>query len=450
MSACLDALNALSLLAEGMLRGPMGREIDGLKECRRLSEVRSELLGKGFIPKTLRKPLDAKRVWESFRTEGYNLGRLNSREVGTICRSPDTALLPELVRALQQRPGELERTSCLLGLVLSYFAKWGQMTHQSEVEKLIVATLEMYTRKNPILLRCREHRLLIFSGSSPKNLGRTIIEKQHAPKSLLDHFGIDVISNLGKAAMSRSVEMFASNIGYERSPAIFDAQLDYALTKLLGADVPPEAFYLGISELILHPGAAAGRSHFKLREYVNKSDRLGDPRLNQGKWGLVTREARDRFLGWIAKEYIVFFFNHVLPDNNANRRRKDFWLRFAPQLTDFQVALSSRDFWRLRATSNERELPLSARVDHETTSAFIMQFRGRSGNEIIVVEFSETGNAAHKFEAKRFESEAGTLRNQRFRFSDLKHHADENRILHHGDRWERFAFDKMAEWGIRN
>jgi hypothetical protein len=289
----------------------------------------------------------------------------------------------------------------------------------------------------------------VFSDLGAKNLGRTVVDKQYRPKALLDHFGIGVTSNLGKAAISESIEVFVSNLVKERLTATFEKQLDYAVSKLLGSDVPPDAFYLGVSELILHPSAGEGGPQHKLREYVMKNERLGDPRENRANWAMMKQEAKDRFLAWIAAEFIVFFFNHVLPDNNTNRRRKDFWLRFVRQLVDFQVALSARDQRRLIAKSVNREIPLSARVDKDTTSAFLMRFRGPWGNDIIVVEFSETGNAAHKFGAKQFESEAGTLRSKWFRFSNLKHETDENRILHIGDRWERTAYDKMAEWGVR-
>jgi hypothetical protein len=364
--------------------------------------------------------------------------------------SPDTAIMPELISGLQGSPAILERTSCLFGVVLSYFAKWGQAEQQSKMESVIIAALAAYKGRNPILWRCREHRLLVFSATGAKNLGRTVIEKEHTPKAMLEHFGIGVTTNLGKAAISESIQFFVSNLRREQSTAAFEQQLDYAISKLLKSDVPPESFYFGVSELILHRNAVDGESQRKLREYVMKNDRLGDPRLNPANWKMVKPEAKDRFLVWIAKESIVFFFNHVLPDNNANRRRKVFWLKYVRQLVDFQVALSDQDLTRLEARAIAGGIPSSARVDHQTTSAFLMRFRSTDGNDIVVVEFSETGNAAHKFDAKRFESVAGTLRCGGFQFSYLKHGIDENRILHRGDRWERRAYNKMAEWGIRS
>jgi hypothetical protein len=82
-------------------------------------------------------------------------------------------------------------------------------------------------------------------------------------------------------------------------------------------------------------------------------------------------------------------------------------------------------------------------VDHLTTSAFIMRF-----GQIIIVEFSETGNAAHAFSSTVFEGRAGSLRSASFNFKKLKHEANDGRILHLAE-WEYNARQKLAGWGVR-
>jgi hypothetical protein len=77
-----------------------------------------------------------------------------------------------------------------------------------------------------------------------------------------------------------------------------------------------------------------------------------------------------------------------------------------------------------------------------------MRFGARNGDDVIVVEFSETGNAAHEFSAPVFERRAGRLRNSQFNFSKLKHEANEYRILHVGE-WEQNGRNKLAGWGVR-
>jgi hypothetical protein len=186
-----------------------------------------------------------------------------------------------------------------------------------------------------------------------------------------------------------------------------------------------------------------------LPDIVKKLDaQTGDPRLRAANWAGMDPAATAKFLKWIAKESIVFFFNHVLPDNSANERRKDFWLEYVGAIKDFQVALSDLHYDRLYASSRLKDVPGFGRVDHDKTSAFIMNFSVRGGEDIIVAEFSDTGNAAHVFIAPAFERKAGSLRSIRFEFAKLKHEANEDRILHLG-AWEYYARNKLARWGVR-
>ena len=101
------------------------------------------------------------------------------------------------------------------------------------------------------------------------------------------------------------------------------------------------------------------------------------------------------------------------------------------------------------ASSRLKDVPGFARLGHDDTSAFLMRFRAPGNKDIVIVEFSENGNAAHMFSGAAFEDKAGSFRKSRFEFVELKHRADHDRILHVGDRWEYRAFQKLAEWGIR-
>jgi hypothetical protein len=226
-------------------------------------------------------------------------------------------------------------------------------------------------------------------------------------------------------------------------------RLKYAIQDVLAPELPLADFQAVVSGLIVsdwverHPAIRE-----ELRQYVLHHKHLGDPRLQVMNWSGMEQAATAKFLQWIARESIVFFFNHILPDNSANERRKDFWLEYLRAIKDFQVALSARDYNRLYARSRLTEVPGFGRVDHETTSSFIMRFGVRGGDDVIIVEFSETGNAAHAFPAPAFERRAGKLRNSQFSFSKLKHEANEDRILHHG-AWELYARNKLAGWGVR-
>ena len=88
--------------------------------------------------------------------------------------------------------------------------------------------------------------------------------------------------------------------------------------------------------------------------------RLGDPRVRESSlnWRSMAPEAAQRYLSWLARDSIIFFFNTILPNNSENRRRKDFWLRYHDRIKDFQVAVSEADLWKVKASQKNSELLL--------------------------------------------------------------------------------------------
>jgi len=160
-------------------------------------------------------------------------------------------------------------------------------------------------------------------------------------------------------------------------------------------------------------------------------------------------EATQRYLSWLARDNIMFFFNIVLPNNSRNRERKDFWLQYYNRIRDFQVALSEADVLKFLANQDNAEVRHYSKVSHATTSAFLMKFDGYGGRQYVIVEFSETGNAAYIFKATDFESKGVTMRFPEFDVNRHLKFTKEHRILHVGD-WEHKAAYKLAsEFGIR-
>jgi hypothetical protein len=227
--------------------------------------------------------------------------------------------------------------------------------------------------------------------------------------------------------------------------------LEWMIKDVLAETVNSGALHTAVSSLILSQSAEKSESFQQtLRSYVQSCPRLGDPRLRQcaPNWRDMDPEAAQRFLSWLAKENILFFFNTILPRNDENRRRADFWLRYHKQIRDFQVAISEQDYWKLKANKSTAGLPLHSRVSQSSTSAFLMKFQGY-GTEFIIAEFSETGNAAYIYDRAAFESKNVNLRTPFFQLNrHLKHDGRKDRILHLGT-WESPARQKLAELGIR-
>lgn len=144
-----------------------------------------------------------------------------------------------------------------------------------------------------------------------------------------------------------------------------------------------------------------------------------------------------------------------MPRNDTNRRRAEFWLDYAKKqgkIKDFQVAVSEDDRPKIRA-SRAKTIPSYSSIIGGKTSAFLMIFEGY-GAEYIVIEFSETGNAAYIYKRKDFEARGITLRSNSFHLTDdLKRvPAAEDRIWHRTntiERWETKARRQLADLGVR-
>ena len=157
---------------------------------------------------------------------------------------------------------------------------------------------------------------------------------------------------------------------------------------------------------------------------VHADERLGDPRLAYcaPNWRTVLSEAREKFLAWLAKDTLQFFFDTLVPRNDRNRRRAEFWLEYAKKqgkIKDFQVAVSEDDRPKIRA-SRAKTIPTYSTISGGKASAFLMVFEGY-GTDYVVIEFSETGHAAYIYALKVFEASGATMRSNSFDLNeDLK------------------------------
>jgi len=443
-----EMLRRIELQQNAIARSMLAVPLDMNRECKRLVDVAADFARRASEPRKFKPLLDPEAVWQHWSGTQFDPEALDARQIKTLCVSPDMATRPEFVKSLSGNPEPLSRTTCLMGVIFSYFARWGDIRQQDQMESLIFRALGAYRRRNPLILEYRENASRLFHPGAADLLGAHAVEKREPPKTHLASFRIGLAGNLAIACLSSSARCFRS---LSRPLSVSDgvARLKYAVDHVLVPELPTKDFQAVVSSLIVADWVERDSTiRDVLRQYALHHKHLGDPRLQVKNWSGMEQAATAKFLQWIARESIVFFFNHILPDNGANERRKDFWLEYLGAIQDFQVALSARDYNRLYARSRLTEVPGFGRVDHETTSAFIMRFGVRGGDDVIIVEFSETGNAAHVFSAPVFERRAGRPRNSQFNFSKLKHQANEDRILHLG-AWELYARNKLAGWGVR-
>lgn len=450
----LDALARMEVLPKWLGQQEWAKLVDPQRVLAPMHEAAARL-AEGVVSTTNPSPpCDPQRAWIRLRDAGYDLAALSEIEARSLCLSVETATLPDVIGALSRSEILPRRKFWIAGLIAAYFGKWREMERPEEVEELLCRVLGLYKGRNRSLLGYRDRRDRLFSARAPAALAKEMVGDRRETIDFLQNLEIPATSGLGLAVADSAIQAWryefrVAEYGCSEREAL--DRLEYLLTKLLcSPNVRAEVFAGGVTECVLSGWADRSKEFRKhsLR-FIHDSPRLGDPRLpaNRANWTAVDTKVKQTVLSWLAHDALLFFFEQVLPDRSEVAERKKFWLQYVGRVSDFRVALSTEDRTRLRAEAGK--LPQFSQTDHAKTSAFLMRFRGQS--DMVVVEFSQSGNAAYLYDAKVFEDRVGTFHRPRFGIdSELKHRDKVGRILHvPRGGWQDKARKQMATYGIR-
>jgi hypothetical protein len=427
--------------------------IDGRQACRHLGSTLEKFREKGTTVKLDRPKLNVQQVWSTFAAARFELNALNGLEFRTLCSAEETALRPEFIAALVRNPAKLKRSRCLYGLVNNYFSGWRAMQNPSSVENLLRSAFTSYEGRNPVVQKWSTSTFL-FSSEAASSLAEVICSEQKGVDDALKTHYVGPLTKLG--LMARTSATISAGQNFRQLERSHNEEwslryIQWMIEKLFSDLTSPEAFSATVSLLITSESAKRSEVFRRaLRAYIQSHKKLGDPRLRESSpnWRSMAPEAAQRYLSWLARDSIIFFFNTILPDTSENRRRKEFWLRYHDCIKDFQVAVSEEDVWKIKSGHTASELISYSQVAHATTSAFLMQFEGY-GAKFLIVEFSETGNAAYIFKLADFEALGVTLRTPRFELKKHLKYDKTHRIIHNG-QWEVAAnYLLSSEFGIR-
>ncbi len=129
----------------------------------------------------------------------------------------------------------------------------------------------------------------------------------------------------------------------------------------------------------------------------------GNPWLesHEKRWGGVEPAAREMVAEWLKREFIEAFFSKLAEDGASDKRRVNFWLRYAKAMDHIQFALGSnaltskdKDFKVLRDKMDGLYTELAD--TNGANNAFIMTM----GN-LVAVEFSGASNAFYGYNTRQ-------------------------------------------------
>ena len=425
------------------------------------------LVAKKFSQAEPRKPttktaLDAESVWRLWEEVAFDPEFPNRLQWNTLCLSPATALRPELIACLVAHPRILERLSNFLGIAYSYINSWRPHDKTAAapeaIEHLLWAQLDRgyRTSRNRVVVKWQTARFL-FTPEAANRLATQALAERVSVFSAAETLFIEPTSKLALRSLESAAErevaaLISTGTGVTESALIERWRWD--CTNIYLSALPPEICRRCMSVLItsnLPNRFSAFRQ--ELTQNITDDARLGDPRLANGSlnWRSVAEQPRGIFLSWLAERYIQLFFDIVVPKSDENRRRAEFWLRYAKRsgnVQDFQVAVSNDDMRKVNGSREARGLTFGrVLAGSAASSAFLMEFHG-NGERYIIVEFSETGFAASIYRRSVFEERGVTLRRPTYTIGQLRNTSTRLDSIPHSGDWETKAYTKLAGMGI--
>lgn len=386
------------------------------------------------------------RQWDEFIK-----GRITEVSRGLVrylCWEPNIATSKRFLDYLNNSGFELGARSTQ-GLVRSCHARWSnEFASGSEISK-VKSIVQNYQGSNRSILKWKGAINTILGKEGPLLFARDIIFKNMKNiKELTNEWALDEHSAYIRSAISQAADQC---LGYMVRDKDYGNYLFSTIFPWKGWE--PKSFKDAIGKAILHTSMQAGSSFFEpFRKFIlGDKERLGDPRLRQYRpnWSGINEEAKKRFLGWLAREDIVFFFEHVLPKGSDPQGRKNFWLLYVKHCVSSRPMLCPNDHLRLQMLLQQKDIM----VGHfglmtATNSAFILDF-----GSIIAVEFSIVG-ACYIYKAddfKRIIPDYWT--NRPLSENDLKNqNLCIERIIHIRTRridWREKAANLLSRYGIR-
>jgi hypothetical protein len=379
------------------------------------------------------------RDWQQYLADAEQ--RLTPRALRYLCWEPDVATASRFQDYLDQGKGELS-VRALQGLVRSCHACWSPAFAAGGIARQVQQRLGRYRGTHRVLVHWREHAAMLLGSQGHCIFADSLLAARLPIKTYCDEWAIEESSQYVLEALRQAVRACQESL--EREAAL----RTYLLTTLLPwTGWPVQDFHAVIGTTILHPVTtrALGLQE-ALIKVVLSDPRLGDPRLprNAKNW-LGIQEARQRFLQWLSRADINFFFEHVLPEGQDPHGRKAFWLRYVSRVLMSRPLLNRDDEGRIRVTmqSLQEQIGHFGRI-HGATSAFLLDF-----GPLVVVEFSQAGNACYLYEKSSSDKVITDFWSPEvFTVWGLKRRALATRV-NHSHRWQTTLEHLLAQYGIR-
>lgn len=360
-----------------------------------------------------------------------------------LCWEPFVASDPRFLSYLESLPSP-PSPKALRGLLYCYHLHWSRSEEGSQklLSRFLVNWIKAYSGTNSTILNWQRNLENLVGPSASLAIAK-ILERDR-PENL-NRFR-EVLGIYADTKFWNDVTQLASEIIMDKFNNI-DISTTGWLTKVLWASGRIESKHLAwhFSLAVLNSRTEKDETIQDLfREFGLQTFR--DPRISTQHWHLIDLTARNRFIGWLSRSDIKFFFELIIGTGKDPHRRRPFWLQYVSQMVRTQVLIHPQDAGRLRLQLHKAEErgQTWGQIEEEGgryASAFILDF-----GKVLAVEFSQPNNAcqlySQQYALKTFEPFYG----RSWKVTELKN-GDLPKVSHQR-HWEESLRNTLAKYGI--
>lgn len=394
-----------------------------------------ESIGPEKAAKPPRPPEDYRQQWQDFIDKRRD--SLEPRTVRYLCWEPDIATDPRFQKYLDRLETDLSARS-LQGLVRSCHARWSPDFAGGSVAADVRHRLYRFNGANRVIAKWKEALSLVVGSKATGELAKWMLQGRKPIKEACESWKVEEQSRYLLQAAEEAAAACLKKVG-EHSP-----HNRFMIDEIIAWNGwPIDRFKKLVSDAIERTFPASEFAE-ALKPMVLGDNRLGDPRLprNATNWLGVSTEARNRFIEWLSKDDIVFFFELGLPKGKDPHGRKKFWLDYVGNVKKSRPLLCDDD--RARLQNAKEKVGNFGRIIGET-SAFLLDF-----GTVVAVEFSKSGNACYLYEKPAAEKVIPDFWSSKpFSAPSLKSKKLAEVVVTHHLRWQVYLEMILARCGVR-
>lgn len=341
-------------------------------------------------------PQATKKRWDQLEAQPEKI-TASSRDYKRFCWTPEIVIKPKFRKIFVD--GDVPvTTSSLRGLVYGYHANFSDFDDSNFITRL--RTLIQRKAPGSTTINSWSKRIdCILGVKAPSNLAAESSKVWLAPEQQLKMLDLQLTTDFARCFAVQFAQLAANKFDTLGLPEIKDVIENILCSELLRQD---RAAYKDILARIILSVRAFEDEQVQglLIDFLLKKEGIGDPRIYPENWAGIRDGAKRRVIQWLSREDINFFFELLLRDSDDKHGRKSFWLKYVNRISRSRALVSPEDLRhhaiRLREME-EKGRSFGKLVGSGSSSAFVLDF-----GQIVVVEFSEVGNACYIYSKRAF------------------------------------------------